>query len=81
MTLPELKDRHVKRLSGLEQELRAKRETVAIIEADLVQARREAAIVDGAVQQLRLDIGEVELAINAAEMATKQQKAPKPPGA
>lgn len=66
MTLIDVKGHLVARLGNYRADLREKQQTVILIEADLVRARREAAIVGGAVQATEQALSDVEQAMQEA---------------
>jgi NAD(P)-dependent dehydrogenase (short-subunit alcohol dehydrogenase family) len=66
MTLTDLKGTLLARKANLATELLQKRQTVTLIEADLLRARREADTVSGALQATERDLGDVDAAVHAA---------------
>ncbi|MBI5692592.1 MAG: hypothetical protein HZC55_21125 [Verrucomicrobia bacterium] len=60
MTLADLKGHLIARQANLAAELRQKRQTVVLIEADLLRARREADTLSGALQATEQVLGDVE---------------------
>lgn len=69
MKIEDLKGLAVVRLANLEAALREQRKTVVLIEADLIKARREAAMTDGAVQATQQAIADLDAAAAAGKPA------------
>ena len=66
MTITDVKGTFLARQGNLAAELRQKRQAVILIEADLVRARREEAVVFGALQATEQGLAEVERAVQEA---------------
>jgi len=83
MTLTDLKGQLLARRSNLEAQCMDRRKTVLCIEADLIRARREADITEGALQATALDLADVERALQAASkpVAPPPQPPSRPPAA
>jgi hypothetical protein len=59
MTAIDLKGQLIVRRANLSAELKQRRQTVVLIEADLIRARREADVTDGALQMLDEQMAEL----------------------
>ncbi len=66
MTIADLKGQLLARQATFQAELQARRQTVVLIEADLLKARREADTTHGALQATQSALADVELALQAA---------------
>lgn len=76
MTLTDLKGQLLARRANLEAQCMDRRKTVLCIEADLIRARREADMTEGALQANELALADAERALQAAEKAVAPAKNP-----
>lgn len=83
MNLIDLKGHLFARRGNLTTELREKRQTVVLLEADLIRARREADTVSGALQATERDLADVEAVLDSEAVVAHEppvQAAVKPAG-